>query len=68
MISKILKNIERMMTMEETYKEIIQELVRYCQNCDILSTSTDTLIRELLDLFGFAKGMEAEDIEELLDY
>lgn len=56
------------MPKEETYKEILQELVRYCQNCDILSTSADTLTRELLDLFGFEKGMEAEDIEELLDY
>ena len=48
-------------------REIIKALVAYCQACDALSTDSETLMQELMDIFGYAFGMDEAQVEELID-
>ena len=47
-------------------KEIIITLIAYMQNCDLLSTDTDELKQQLLDIFGYSYGMDESEVLELI--
>lgn len=48
-------------------RDIIIALIAYCQAAGVLSTDSETLSRELLDIFGFSFGMDEAEILEYID-